>query len=145
MSTINSESFAREINKLDSAVQVFQQATPLLVPLIENKGKEWIEPILDKYLESLLQKNIDTLILGCTHYPAIKDMIQEKTGENIVVISQDEIIPDKLKDYLNRHPEIEKDLNKNSKQEFLVTDLTENIQDLAQGLFNKKIYLQLKK
>jgi len=143
LSTISSGSFVREIKKLDLQIEVFQQATSLLVSLIENQGLRWAGPILDKYLEPLLKKNIDTLILGCTHYPTFKDLIKKKVGENVEVISQDEIIPNKLKDYLSRHPEIEKDLSKNSKREFIVTDLTENIQDLAKELFGKKVNLQL--
>ncbi|MFH1749851.1 MAG: glutamate racemase [bacterium] len=143
LSTINSGSFIREIKKLDSKVEVFQQATPLLVPLVENQGMNWIKPILEEYLEPLLRNNIDTLILGCTHYPALKDLISKKAGSKIQIISQDEIIPNKLKDYLSRHPEIEKDLSKNSKREFLVTDLTENIQDLSKEFFGEKIDLKL--
>lgn len=143
LSTVNSGSFPREIKKLDPQIKIFQQATPLLVPLIENQGLRWAESILEEYLKPLLVKNIDTLILGCTHYPAFKDLIKKKVGENVEVISQDEIIPNKLKDYLFRHPEIEKDLSKNSKREFIVTDLTENIQELAKELFGKKVNLQL--
>ncbi len=145
LSTVKSQSFVREINKLDSEIQVFQKPTPLLVPLIENQGKKWAEPILDEYLKSLTDKDIDTLILGCTHYPVLKDIIREKVGSKIKVISQDEIIPEKLQDYLSRHPKVKKDLTKNSKQEFIVTKLTENIQDLAQELFIKKIDFQLPK
>ncbi|MFC1656363.1 glutamate racemase [Patescibacteria group bacterium] len=145
ISTINSQSFVREINKLDSEIEVFQNSTPLLVPLIENRGKKWAKPILKEYLKALTNKDIDTLILGCTHYPAYKQMTQEIVGDKIQIISQDELIADKLQNYLKRHPEIEKDLDKNSKREFLVTDLTENIQDLAQELFGKKVNLKLQK
>ena len=142
-STVNSEAYPRELHKLDPHLQIVQQAAPLLVPLVENNGLQWVEPILDSYLEPLREANIDALILGCTHYPFIKDLIRQKMPAEVKVLSQDEIIPDKLRDYLNRHPEINELLTKGEERKYLVTDLTENIQTLAQDLFGSEIMLEL--
>lgn len=142
-STIKSMAFANEIKKLTPDAQVFQQAAPLLVPLIENDGNKWVDPIIDEYLAPLLQENIDTLVLGCTHYPLLKDTIREKVDSTINVICQDEVIPEKLKDYLLRHPEIETALTKTSDYTFLATDITDTTQKLAETLFEDKVKLSL--
>ncbi|MFA5967481.1 MAG: glutamate racemase [Patescibacteria group bacterium] len=142
-STVNSGTYLRELHKLDSHLQIVQQTAPLLVPLIENDGLQWIEPILESYLKPLREAHINTLILGCTHYPFIKDLIRQKLPTEVKVLSQDEIIPDKLRDYLERHPEIDQLLAKGGERKYLVTDLTENIQTLAKDLFGSEIILEL--
>lgn len=108
--TVNSGAYVREIKKLNPRIQVFQSAAPLLVPLIENNGAKWSEPILQEYLKPLLRKRVQAIILGCTHYPALKVKIRSMAG--VKVISQDECLSDKLGDYLRRHPEIDKRLSK---------------------------------
>lgn len=142
-STVNSKAFTREVKKIFPAMEVFEQAAPLLAPLIEYNGVKWAGPVLDEYLAPLRAAGIDCLILGCTHYPFLKETIREKLGSSVEVISQDEIIPEKLKDYLNRHPEIEEKLSKSKGREFHVTDLTDNIELLANKLFNGRVELQL--
>ena len=92
-STVKSGSYIREIHKINHQVRVYQQSAPLLVTLIENNGLKWIDPILDEYLKPLLERHIDCLILGCTHYPIIKEEIRKKLDNQILVMSQDEIIP----------------------------------------------------
>ena len=141
-STVKSEAYIREIHKINHQVRVYQQSAPLLVTLIENNGLKWIDPILDEYLKPLLEKHIDCLILGCTHYPIIKDKIKARLKNHILVIYQDEIIPTKLRDYLFHHPEIERKLLKNSEHQFLVTDLTDNLIKLASRLFTDQIILK---
>ncbi|OGD61539.1 glutamate racemase [Candidatus Berkelbacteria bacterium RIFCSPLOWO2_01_FULL_50_28] len=143
VSTVNSKAFVREVEKLLPGSQVFQQASPLLVPLVENDALKWAEPILREYLSPLLQKNIDTLILGCTHYPVLKKQIEEIVGRGINVISQDEVVPAKLGDYLSRHREIDSKLTKRSRREFFVTDKTEGVASLGTKLFGENIELQL--
>lgn len=146
--TVRSGTYERELKKIDPRAQIFQQAAPLLVPLIENDGARWAEPIVRAYLAPLLRKKIDTLILGCTHYPALKGMIKKIAGEYgkgaaaIRIISQDEIIPGKLKNYLKRHPEINKTLKKNHKRELLVTDITPAYEQLAREWFGKNVRLR---
>jgi glutamate racemase len=131
----------REIQKINSHDEVYQQPAPLLVPLIENDGIKWAEPIVEEYLAPLRQKDVDTIILGCTHYPFLKDLIREKSGNTVTIISQDEVVPFKLKGYLERHPEIESKLSRRSNYTFEVTDLTETTQLLANKLFERSIDL----
>ena len=93
----------RELTRQATAVEVVQQAAPLLVPLIENDGLKYLDPVLADYLKPL--EGSDRIILGCTHYCLIKDQVRSKT--QAIVVSQDEVVPEKLADYLDRHPEIE--------------------------------------
>ncbi len=138
--TISSNAFIKEIKKLDSSIKVFQQACPLLVPIIEAGEQDWegTDLILKKYLTPLLEKKIDSLILGCTHYPLISEKIQKLAG-NIKLISQDKIIAEKLADYLKRHSEIEGRLEKSDERIFLTTELTKNFQKLGSKFFKQKI------
>lgn len=142
-STVSSGAFTREIRKLIPNAQVFQNAAPLLVPLVENNGLCWAKPILTDYLKPLLAENIDSLILGCTHYPFLKTFVREICGDRIRVISQDEIIPAKLANYLSRHPEIAKLLSKKGGRDFWVTELTEDQDQTASRLFGNAIQLKL--
>ncbi|MBN1783427.1 MAG: glutamate racemase [Alphaproteobacteria bacterium] len=136
--TKKSETFDLEFQKQDPSIHLKTIATPLLVPMIENKGIKWIRPILREYLEPL--KKQEALILGCTHYPILKKEIAEIL--RVPLLSQDEIIPGKLESYLARHPEIETTLSKNKTREFLVTDLTDAYQEAADDLYGEKIEIQ---
>lgn len=140
--TVNSNTFQVEITKLLPEAQVHQMASPLLVPLIEYDGIRWAEPVLSSYLEPLLKADIDTLVLGCTHYPALKQQIGEAVGEKITIISQDDIIPEALADYLERHPDLEKQLSRGGERSFQVTDLTPENTKLAGKLFEASIDLK---
>jgi len=143
LSTVNSKSFVKEFKKAKPNIKIFQQAAPLLVPLIENDGLKYSQPILKEYLKPLLNKKVEAIVLGCTHYPMLKNKIRKMVGRNIKVISQDELIPKKLDNYLKRHPEIEHKLRKNRQQTFAVTDLTPNFQKIAKKWFKNNICLTL--
>ena len=131
--TVSSRSFELEIHKLDPAMQVFQQACPLLVPLIEEGEQEWegTTMILDRYLGALKQAKVDTLILGCTHYSILKDRIGAVMGEGIRLICSGQVTAAKLVEYLRRHPEMESRLSRGGSQRYLTTDLTPRFQQLA--------------
>ncbi len=141
--TVDSRAYIRELKKIRPDVSIFQQAAPLLVPLIESNAIEFADPILHSYLQPLSRKNIDALILGCTHYPILKKQIKEICGPDIKVISQDEIISAKLADYLGRHPKIVKRLGKNKRREFLVTDLTAATKILSMKWFGTDVKFRL--
>lgn len=138
--TVHSNVYPEELSKINPDIEILQVNTPLLVPLIEYEGMAWIEEVLDSYIKPLLEKNIQTLILSCTHYVCLKDLIRKRY--KIDVISQDEIIPLKLQDYLRRHPEIESKIGKNAAAEFRVTDLTPNNAKAAENLYGAPIKLQ---
>lgn len=139
--TVSSHTFKTEINKLNPSTNVFEIASPLLVPLIEEGENKLAIPVLEKYLKPLLSKNIDALVLGCTHYPILKKEIREIVGKNIKLISQDEIVPKKLEYYLARHSEIK--LSKKGSIKILFTDITPTVEDLSRKWFGKNTKIQL--
>jgi glutamate racemase len=141
-STVSSKVYDQEIKKIDATAKMLSNDAPLLVPLIENNGKRWARPILKTYLAPLLKEKINALLLGCTHYPYLKKEIKRIVGKDVKIISQDEFIPEKLMDYLQRHPEIEKTLTKTGTQNFYVTDLTSNYISAAQKLYGTSIEIK---
>lgn len=137
--TIESRIYDDELNKLSPNIQLFAKNTPLLVPLIEHDGQDWAHSVLEKYLQPLKEKDIECLILGCTHYGFLKPHIREVLGSDIEILSQDEIIPDKLKDYLNRHPEISSPIERNGETTFIATDITPSYQSTANKIYGSDI------
>lgn len=137
--TVQSTSFVKEIKKIQAKTQVFQQACPLLVPIIEEGEIDWIglNMILEKYLKPLKTKEIDVLILGCTHYGLIVDKIRSVIGKKVKIISEGKETATKLKDYLKKHPEIENKLSKEKSREFYVTDLNLRYQKMARTFLGK--------
>jgi glutamate racemase len=140
--TVKSGVYEEEIKKvINKPIQIISKAAPLLVPMIEYNGIQWIKPILEYYLEPFVEANVQSILLGCTHYPRLKNIIRKILPNSINIISQDEIIPKKLLDYLSRHPEIEKKLKKGGERKFIVSDITENYIENARRLYNKDIDL----
>lgn len=135
--TIDSKTFLVEIQKFNKSVKIFQNPAPLLVPLAEEGETKNALPFLRKYLQSLINKKIDALVLGCTHYPIFKNQIKKLLGKDTKIISQDEIIPRKLKNYLERHQEIAKKLTKGKTVRILVTDMTKSVEELTKKWFGK--------
>lgn len=86
--TVRSGAFIREFAKIDPRVKVWQKACPLLVPIVEagEQNLRAVNTILESYLQPLLNKGIDTLILGCTHYGILEDKIKKITGTNIKIL-----------------------------------------------------------
>ena len=131
--TVTSQSFELELNKLDPEVQVFQQACPLLVPIIEEGEQEWegTALILKRYLAPFREAAVDTLILGCTHYSILKDQVGALMGDGTRLICSGQVTAGKLVDYLKRHPEMEARLSRGRSRRYLTTDLTPRFQHLA--------------
>lgn len=136
--TVNSGAFVREINKVLPNTKVFQQACPLLVPYIEDSGrnKKILQLILEEYLGGLINKKINTLILACTHYEIIEKEIQKIVGKDIKVISEGKITALKLKNYLLRHPEVEKKLEKKKQVTYFFTDPNQDNKKLLKLFLN---------
>jgi glutamate racemase len=131
--TVASKSFTTEIQKLFPTIQVTEQMAPELATLIEDGNITEAELIAKKYLDMLLEKNIDTLVLGCTHYPLIRDFFErELYGKNIAIISQDQIVPKKLAKYLINHPEIETRLSRGKSFDIHLTKINPHIELLEQ-------------
>jgi glutamate racemase len=143
--TIASNTFVTEIKKLNSKVQIYQNPAPMLVPLAEEGEKILAKPFLIKYLKPLLAKKPDVIALGCTHYPFFKSEIKKIIPKNMKLISQDEIVPKKLKEYFARHEEITKKLSKGKHVKILVTDITKNEEKLTSLWFGKDVKPELVK
>jgi len=139
--TIGSGVYKKELRKLRDDLEIFEQACPLLVPLVEEGRLEKPETrmILKKYLHPLKVKEIDTLLLGCTHYPLLIKDIARIMGKNVKVVNPAEAAAEKLAEYLKKHKEIEKKLGKNKKLVFYTTDNTNKFKELGQRFLNKTI------
>ncbi|MCU4163386.1 glutamate racemase [Carboxylicivirga caseinilyticus] len=136
--TVQSESYLMEIAKLFPDIQVSQEACPMWVPLVENNefDSEGADYFVKKNVNSLLYKDasIDAVILGCTHYPLLIPKIKKYLPEGVNVIEQGDIVGESLKDYLQRHPEMEKKCSKNGSVHFYTTESTDKFKQTA-GIF----------
>ena len=145
--TIRSESYVIEIAKLFPQVEVFQEACPMWVPLIENMeyNTEGADFFIQKNLANLLrhQKDIDTVLLACTHYPLIQHKIMNFLPKKIQVIEQGSIVAASLSDYLTRHTDIEARCTKGAKIRFCTTDSTEDFDKSGSLFFGENVRSQL--
>jgi glutamate racemase len=136
--TVESQSYPIEIQKFFPGIEVFQEACPMWVPIVENNEHEsaGADFFVKKYINNLLKQStqIDTIILGCTHYPLLINKIRQFLSPDITIISQGEIIAKSLAKYLNVHPEIEALCRKNTKYSFYTTESVENF-NLKAGIF----------
>ena len=141
--TVSSNSYMVEIEKFFPELKVYQQACPMWVPLIENNEfeNEGADFFIKKYVNELLkqQKDIDAIILGCTHYPLIMDKIKKQLTSNVTLLSQGDIVAKSLKDYMLRHAEIEAHCSKGAKVDFLTTDLPETFNKAASLFYGKEV------
>jgi glutamate racemase len=134
--TINSGVYEEKIRAARPDMKVYANACPLLVPLVEEGWFKKAETrrIVKKYLHPLKLKQIDTLILGCTHYPLLKEIIQAKIGKRVRVIDSSEALSVLVKDFLYDNPRIAGSLKKQGSCQFYVSDVTEPIQKLARSI-----------
>lgn len=141
--TISSRSYTLEIGKLFPEMKVTGEACPMWVPLVENN--EYNSPGADyfirKHLEHILSTDpqIDTLVLGCTHYPLLLDKIRRFIPENIHILSQGEYVASSLENYLFRHPEMETRLTKGGHSRFMTTESKEKFAETASLFLNDRI------
>ncbi len=117
--TITSGKYERELAKCDPDIHLTALATPHLVPLIETGKLDEACESLAEVLDAHKKKGGDSVILGCTHYGLLTEKFREQHGDSLHFISQEEIIPHKLQNYLERHPEIEKLLSKKGEREVI--------------------------
>lgn len=133
--TVQSGSYPLEIHKFHPEIVVTAEACPMWVPLIENNEYNSVgaDYFIRKNVEHLLvsDPNIDTIMLGCTHYPLLIDKIQSLLPKEIVVVSQGEIVAKSLVDYLHRHPEMENRCSKNGHVRYLTTESVEKFASSA--------------
>lgn len=133
--TIRSNSYSMEVKKLFPDIHVTGQACPMWVPLIENNeaAGEGADYFVKKYLDNLFSNDplIDTLVLGCTHYPLLTEKIQKYAPQNMRIVEQGELVAHSLKAYMNRHPEIDKKCTKNGTLELHTTENSETFNKFA--------------
>lgn len=136
--TVNSGAYIRELTKARPDLAITQKATPLLVPLIEEgwAAKPETNSILKKYLRSLKDAHVDTLILGCTHYPILERSIRRIMGKNVRLITSAEATAASLADYLARHTELESLLAKEGKVTYFTTDDPARFLELGKRVFH---------
>ena len=143
--TVLSESYPIELEKWSEGKvkSTVQEACPLWVPLVENNeiDSEGAKFFVRKNIQNILQKdkNLDTLILGCTHYPLLIHQIRKFVPENIQILEQGQIVAEKLVDYLKRHPEVEQKLSKAGKIEFQTTESADNFNEKAALFLGQKV------
>ena len=141
--TIKSESYPLEIHKLFPEIQVSGTACPMWVSLVENNESqdEGADYFIRKYIDQLLSKDpqIDTVILGCTHFPILLPKIRQYIPDHISVIAQGEYVAESLKDYLKRHPEMDAKCTKNGNCQFYTTEAEEKLSESASTFLKQQI------
>lgn len=126
--TVRSDSYKMEIEKFFPKVNLYQEACPMWVPLIENNEhlSTGANYFIKKHISNLLarSKKIDAIILACTHYPLLEKKLRRFIPKEIKLISQGEIVSRSLVDYLARHPKMDALITKQGKEQFLTTEST---------------------
>ena len=144
--TIKSESYPMEIHKLYPDIQVTGNACPLWVPIVESNeaGNEGADYFVRKYISELLSKDnqIDTVILGCTHYPLLLPKIQQYMPAGIRIVAQGELVAQSLKNYLMRHPEIASQCTQGNSCSYCTTESEEKFIESASAFLSENINVQ---
>ncbi len=136
--TVRGQAYLKELKKLDPEIEVFQQACPLFVPLVEEG---WFDDPLTnliayRYIQPLVASQMDTLILGCTHYPILKESIRKVTGPNIRLIDSAQSITELIKTDLRDHVILPNEQNQKGQIKILTTDALDPFQSLAEKIMN---------
>lgn len=143
--TIKSQSYPLEIKKLFPDVVVSGEACPIWVPLVENgeAQSEGTDYFIRRHIDNLLAKDdkIDTIILGCTHYPILYDKIRRYTPDHIKVIMQGEYVGRSLTDYMRRHPEMDSLCTRNATCRFLTTESVDIFRQYGSIFFDGEIQI----
>ena len=139
--TVNSRIYENKIKALKDGFHIIGKACPLFVPLVEEGWTDRSETkmIAKKYLYSLKSQQIDTLILGCTHYPLLKNLIQAKIGKKVNLVDPAEETVLNVKKFLQENPSVEISLTKNKNYEFYFSDITQNLKNIAASWLGQTI------
>lgn len=144
--TIHSNSYPLEIHKLFPGIKVSSEACPMWVPLVENNEAQGAgaDYFVRKNIDRLLTKDpeIDTLILGCTHYPLLLPKIKEHTPAGITTVSQGELVANSLKEYLRRHPEMNAQCTQGGRCVYRTTEAEEKFTESASTFLNEKVAVE---
>jgi glutamate racemase len=141
--TVKSNSYALEIQKCFPEVQLTQEACPMWVPLVESD--EYTHPgssyFIQKHIQHLMDTDpkIDTILLGCTHYPLLQPQIESYLPENVKVVSQGKLVATSLWEYLNRHTWMDQQLSKEGRRKFFTTGDTEDFNTKASKFYGQPV------
>lgn len=142
--TVASQSYVVEIRKYFPEIAVLQEACPMWVPLVENGEfqSDGADYFIKQHIDRILAADpqIDTLILGCTHYPLLQEKISRHLPPGIAMVSQGAIVAGSLSDYLSRHPEIATRCSKQSRREFFTTEKAEVFDQSATLFYGREIH-----
>jgi glutamate racemase len=141
--TVNSGSYLIEIEKQSPLLKVTQEACPIWVPLVESNEYEnpGADGFIKQHVDNLMKQDpkIDTIILGCTHYPLLINKIKQFLPDGITLLSQGKIISESLGEYLKRHPEMDAKCSKNGRLDFFTTEMPENFDAQASKFFGREV------
>jgi|SRR5574344_460477 glutamate racemase len=141
--TIKSLSYPLEINKLFPDIKVSGEACPIWVPLVENNefSSDGADFFVKRHVDNLLSKDekIDSIILGCTHYPLLYDKIRKYVPEEIEIVSQGEYVASSLRRYLDVHKEMDAKCTKNGTCRYLTTEASDIFLQTASIFLNEDI------
>ena len=144
--TIKSHSYKLEIQKLWNDVTVTGIPCPLWVPIIENNEADTLgaDYFVKKRIDLILERDpqIDTLILGCTHYPILMPKIRKHVPENVQIVAQGEYVAKSLQDYLRRHPDMEQRCTKHGTVRYLTTENPEKFKENAQIFIHDEVNVE---
>jgi glutamate racemase len=138
--TINNKAYSNELKKLNSKVKVFEKACPLFVPLAEEGWLDHKATVLiaKEYLGGIKEKKIDSLVLGCTHYPILKDVIQKVVGKSVKLVDSGSPAAKLVEDYLNgrqlRNQSVHQGVS-----EFYVSDVPTKFREVAERFLGTKV------
>lgn len=144
--TIKSLSYPLEIRKLFPDIEVTGEACPIWVPLVEMNefASNGADFFVKRHIENLLARDsrIDTIILGCTHYPILLDKIRKYVPQEITVLTQGSAVASSLKEYLNRHPEMDSLCTKGGTSKFFTTESDGKFGNQASLFLNRHIEVE---
>ncbi len=144
--TIKSKSYSLEINKLFPDIKVSGVACPFWVPLVEYNEADspGADYFVKKRIDQLLLSDpqIDTVILGCTHYPLLLPKIHKYMPRGIRIVSQGEYVANSLQQYFERHPEMEQRCTKGGQVQYLTTENTDKFKEQAQIFLHEPVEVQ---
>ncbi len=140
-STIESSIYKKAIKQIHADAEIYLKACPLLVSLVEENWIKTVETkrILKKYLKPFKDYNIDTLILGCTHYPLLSDMISNIIGKSVTIVDPATETVDEVKEILENNDDLKKKLKKAKNHKFYFSDITPHLEEIAQKFLGRKI------
>ncbi len=141
---VNSNIYEDKIKAIQPDARVYSAACPLLTPLIEEGWLKKPETamIIKKYLLPLKVRQIDTLILGCSYYPVLKQIIQRKIGKRVHITDSSLTIARHVKIFLDENPDIEHQMSKEGTSRFFVSDITDHLQKTAKAIIRENILLE---